>query len=188
MVTINIVDAREGWLDVQNHPKDPSKGTKQVRISPKILIERDDAEVLVVGQNATFINWGNLMIEEIHTDQSGNIIDVKARLNLTDKNYKKTLKITWIAAPLDKYEDTQENKPQSNPISCYAVYFDHILNIPVLGKDDDFKNFVAKDTRVIYQRFIYLHKLCCKLYVIFHQLYHEIFISRKRLKCGVKQK
>ncbi|KAM0731770.1 Bifunctional glutamate/proline--tRNA ligase [Formica fusca] len=147
LVTINIVDAREGWLDVQNHPKDPSKGTKQVRISPKILIERDDAEVLVVGQNATFINWGNLMIEEIHTDQSGNIIDVKARLNLTDKNYKKTLKITWIAAPLDKYEDTQENKPQSNPISCYAVYFDHILNIPVLGKDDDFKNFVAKDTR-----------------------------------------
>ncbi|KAL6440058.1 hypothetical protein ACFW04_002999 [Cataglyphis niger] len=147
LVTVNVVDAKEGWLEVQNHPKDPSKGTKQVRISPKILIERDDAKELVTGQNATFINWGNLMIEEIHTDQSGNIIDVKARLNLTDKNYKKTLKITWIAAPLEKYEDTQEDKPQLNPINCYAVYFNHILNVSVLDKDNDFKNFVAKDTR-----------------------------------------
>ncbi|EFN67176.1 Bifunctional aminoacyl-tRNA synthetase [Camponotus floridanus] len=147
LVTVNIVDAKEGWLDVQNHPKDPSKGIKKVRISPKILIERDDAKALIVGQNATFINWGNLMIEEIHRDESDNIKNVKARLNLTDKNYKNTLKLTWIAAPLDKDGVTQEDTIQSNPVECYAVYFNHIMNVPVLGKDDDFKNFVAKDTR-----------------------------------------
>lgn len=152
LVTVNIVDAKEGWLDVQNHPKDPSKGTKKVRISPKILIEIDDAKALIVGQNATFINWGNLMIEEIYRDESDNIKNVKARLNLTDKNYKNTLKLTWIAAPLDKDGVTQEDAIQSNPVECYAVYFNHIMNVPVLGKDDDFKNFVAKDTRVISQR------------------------------------
>ncbi|GAB1869130.1 Bifunctional aminoacyl-tRNA synthetase [Camponotus japonicus] len=147
LVTVNIVDAKEGWLDVQNHPKDPSKGTKKVRISPKILIEIDDAKALIVGQNATFINWGNLMIEEIYRDESDNIKNVKARLNLTDKNYKNTLKLTWIAAPSDKDGVTQEDAIQSNPVECYAVYFNHIMNVPVLGKDDDFKNFVAKDTR-----------------------------------------
>lgn len=152
LVTVNVIDAKEGWLDVQNHPKDSSKGTKRVRISPKILIERDDAKALVVGQNATFINWGNLMIEEVYRDEFDNIKDVKARLNLMDKNYKNTLKITWIAAPLDKDGVTQEDAIQSNPVECYAVYFNHIMNVSVLGKDDDFKNFVAKDTRVISQR------------------------------------
>ncbi|KMQ96779.1 bifunctional aminoacyl-trna synthetase [Lasius niger] len=147
MVTVNIIDAQEGSLDVQNHPKDPSKGTKRVRICSKVLIERDDAKALVVGQNATFINWGNLMIEKIDMDQSGNIVDVKARLNLTDNNYKNTLKITWIAAPLDKEVVSLEDATELNPIPCYAVYFNHIMNVSVLGKDDDFKDFVAKDTR-----------------------------------------
>lgn len=161
MVTVNIIDAQEGSLDVQNHPKDPSKGTKRVRICSKVLIERDDAKALVVGQNATFINWGNLMIEKIDMDQSDNIVDVKARLNLTNNNYKNTLKITWLAAPLDKEVVSLEDATELNPIPCYAVYFNHIMNVPVLGKDDDFKDFVAKDTRVrVSKNFIYAHNVC----------------------------
>lgn len=160
-VTVNVTDARETLLDVQNHPKDPSKGTKQVRISSKVLIEGDDAKALIEGQNATFINWGNLMIEKINMNKSGNIVNVKARLNLTDKNYKNTLKITWIAAPVDKFEALYSPKHEmnmSNPIPCYAVYFNHIINKPVLDKDDDFKDFVAKDTRVrVTKNFIYAH-------------------------------
>ncbi|XP_071575790.1 bifunctional glutamate/proline--tRNA ligase-like isoform X2 [Temnothorax nylanderi] len=57
MILVNVVDAKEEWLSVQNHPKDSSKGTKRVRVGPKILIEKEDAERLIEGQNATFINW-----------------------------------------------------------------------------------------------------------------------------------
>ncbi|XP_029173577.1 bifunctional glutamate/proline--tRNA ligase [Nylanderia fulva] len=148
-VTVNVIDAHEGWLNVQNHPKDPSKGNKRVRICPKVLIEKEDAKSLIVGQNATFINWGNLMIEKINVDKSGNIVDVNARLNITDKYYKNTLKITWIAAPLDKNDQAvnAECEIELNPIMCYAVYFNHIMDKAVLEKDDDFKDFVAKDTR-----------------------------------------
>lgn len=144
MVKVNVVDANEGWLIVQNHPKDPSKGVKRVRVGPKILIEKMDAEGLIEGQNATFINWGNLMIKKINK-QAGKIMDVEAQLNLTNKNYKNTLKITWLAESLSKSDLQVEN---SNPIKCYAVYFDHIMSVPVLNKDDDFKNFIAKNTRV----------------------------------------
>lgn len=131
-------------MTVQNHPKDPSKGSKQVLVGPKVLIEKDDAESLVEGQNTTFISWGNLMIKKIEK-KNGAVVNVKASLNLEDKNYKDTLKITWLAAPLAA--ESVQRVEEANAIPCYAVYFDHIMNVPVLGKDDDFKNFVAKDTR-----------------------------------------
>lgn len=154
VIPVNVVDAKEEWLTVQNHPKDPSKGTKQVRVSSKILIEKEDAERLIEGQNTTFINWGNLMILKINK-QADNIVNVEARLNLEDKNYKNTLKITWLAKSLPR---SDPNVEKSNPIKCYAVYFDNIISVPTLGKDDDFKNFVNKDTRV--KNFIYKHAKC----------------------------
>lgn len=146
MIPIDVVGAKEEWLTVQNHPKDPSKGTKRVQVGPKIFIEKDDADSLIEGQNATFINWGNLMIKKIET-KNGTVVSVKASLNLEDKNYKNTLKITWLAAPL---VESDRNTEKTNAIICYAVYFGHLISVPVLGKDDDFKDFVAKDTRVIY--------------------------------------
>ncbi|XP_043671860.1 bifunctional glutamate/proline--tRNA ligase isoform X1 [Vespula pensylvanica] len=136
-VPVNVLDSKEEWVTVRNHPKDPSLGTKCVRVGSKILIEKDDAEALVEGQNATFVNWGNLKIEAIHK-KNGVIESIDARLNLSDENYKNTLKITWLPAP-QNFKDL---------IPCYTVYFDHIISKPVLGKDDDFKDFVAKDTRV----------------------------------------
>ncbi|XP_046823712.1 bifunctional glutamate/proline--tRNA ligase [Vespa crabro] len=136
-VPVNVLDSKEEWVTVRNHPKDPSLGTKRVRVGSKILIEKDDAEALVEGQNATFVNWGNLKIEAVHK-KNGVIESVDAKLNLSDENYKNTLKITWLPAP-QNFKDL---------IPCYAVYFDHIISKPVLGKDDDFKDYVAKDTRV----------------------------------------
>ncbi|XP_014217472.1 bifunctional glutamate/proline--tRNA ligase [Copidosoma floridanum] len=138
-VPVHVKGAVEGFLTVPNHPKDPSIGTKQVRVSPNILIEEEDAQALKQGQNATFINWGNLMIENIEKNANGKIIKVDASLNLDNKDFKNTLKLTWIAA--DKSETSK------SAIPCYAVYFDHIITKPVLAKDDDFKDFVAKDTR-----------------------------------------
>ncbi|XP_011692346.1 PREDICTED: bifunctional glutamate/proline--tRNA ligase [Wasmannia auropunctata] len=143
MIPVHVVDAKDEWLTVQNHPKDSSKGVKRVRVGPKILIEKEDADRLIDGQNTTFINWGNLMIQKIKK-QGGNVVGVEARLNLEDKNYKNTLKITWLAESLPT---SDPNAEKSNSIKCYAVYFGHIMSVPVLGKDDDFQNFVAKNTR-----------------------------------------
>ena len=65
------------------------------------------------------------------------ITGVKAKLNLDNKDYKKTQKVTWLA-------DTH----RFPPISTLCVYFDHLLTKPVLEKGDDFKDYINKNTRV----------------------------------------
>ncbi|XP_076234604.1 glutamyl-prolyl-tRNA synthetase [Calliopsis andreniformis] len=142
LIPVNIIDAKKEWLTVQNHPKDPSKGTKQVLTNSLLYIERDDANVLVEGQNTTFINWGNILIQKIEKE-SGVVKKVTGKLNLENKDYKNTLKITWLAIP----SETDNDVGEANLVPCYAVYFDHIISKPVLGKDDDYKDFIAKDTR-----------------------------------------
>jgi len=139
-IPVNVIGTKKASLTVQNHPKDPTKGTKKVLVGPKLLIERDDAENLTEGCNATFINWGNLMILKINRNENNYIMSVDARLNLDNKNYKDTLKITWLA---------EHETEKRNPISCYAVYFDHLLSVSTLPKDDDFKKFAKRSTRVI---------------------------------------
>ena len=53
------------------------------------------------------------------------------------QDYKKTQKLTWLA---------ETTKAPLVPALC--IYFDNIISKPVLSKDDDFKNFVNKDTKV----------------------------------------
>ena len=62
----------------------------------RILIEAVDAELLKEGENATFINWGNLRILKVNKS-NGKVDSVEAETNLEDTNYKKTLKLTWVA-------------------------------------------------------------------------------------------
>ncbi|CAD1476646.1 unnamed protein product, partial [Heterotrigona itama] len=142
LVSLHINDAKEEWLAVQNHPKNISKGTKQVSVGSQLYIERNDANLLIEGQNITLINWGNVLIKKI--EKENNVIkQITAQLNLENKDYKNTLKITWLSASSENEDDVNK----VNLIPCYTVYFNHIIRKPVLGKDDDYKDFVAKETR-----------------------------------------
>ena len=40
-------------------------GMKSVWYGSKVWIERADAQDFAIGENVTFINWGNLMIKNI---------------------------------------------------------------------------------------------------------------------------
>ncbi|PSN42202.1 Bifunctional glutamate/proline--tRNA ligase [Blattella germanica] len=122
-------------LTVAKHPKNEEVGTKTVWIGPKILIEEIDAEALKEGENATFINWGNLLIKKINRE-NGKIVSIEAEPNLSNKDFRKTVKLTWLAET--------ENAPF---VPCICVYFDHIINKAVLGKDEDFKDFIGHETR-----------------------------------------
>jgi len=52
--------------NVPKHPKNSQLGLKNcVWAAPTILIDYSDAELLEVGRRATFINWGNLLINRI---------------------------------------------------------------------------------------------------------------------------
>ncbi|KAL7727828.1 hypothetical protein ACLKA6_019764 [Drosophila palustris] len=137
-IVVNVAGAKLEKVQVPVHPKNEKLGTKTVTLGPRIYIDYVDAEALKEGENATFINWGNLLISKVHKDASGNITAVDATLNLDNKDFKKTLKLTWLAVE----DDANDAYP---PTHC--VYFDNIISKAVLGKDEDFKQFIGHKTR-----------------------------------------
>ena len=68
---------------------------------------------------------------------SANELNVTDNLVSTLQDYKKTQKITWLAevdpAPLI-------------PVIC--IQYDHLITKPILGKDEDFKQYINNNSRV----------------------------------------
>jgi len=66
--------------------------------------------------------------------------DVDDNFVFSLQDYKKTQKITWLAevdaAPLI-------------PVVC--VQYDHLITKPVLGKDEDFKQYINDSSRVCHR-------------------------------------
>ncbi|GBM15901.1 Bifunctional glutamate/proline--tRNA ligase [Araneus ventricosus] len=137
-VPVIVEGATNQTLEVAKHPKNPDLGTKTIHVGSRLLVDDFDAKAMKVGENVTFINWGNLLITNISKKADGEIECVNAKLNLDDKDYKKTLKVTWVVDSAD------------SPLTpCMCVYYDHLVTKPVLGKDDDFKKFLNKNTKIV---------------------------------------
>nr|XP_020664115.1 bifunctional glutamate/proline--tRNA ligase isoform X4 [Pogona vitticeps] len=136
VVPVNVPEAPEEVKEVAKHPKNAEVGLKPVWYSPKVLIEGADAQTLAEGETVTFINWGNIIISKIHKDSSGKIASIDAKLNLENKDYKKTAKITWLA-----------ETPQAPLIPAVCVNYEHLITKPVLGKEEDFKQYVNRNSK-----------------------------------------
>ncbi|CAI6355965.1 unnamed protein product [Macrosiphum euphorbiae] len=126
--------------NVPKHPKNSQLGLKNcVWAAPTILIDYSDAELLEVGRRATFINWGNLLINRIERNQNNNKIErIHAVSDLENTDFKSTVKVTWL--PKTDYSESEEVLPILVPVVC--VYFDHLISKAVLAKDDDFKQYL----------------------------------------------
>lgn len=103
-----------------------------------MFIDGEDAGTVQEGSLVTFINWGNLRIQKINKE-GDKIVSVDATTELDNKDFKKTLKVTWLA---------EHSAAPFVPTRC--VFFDNIINKEVLGKDDNFKDFIGKDTKVTF--------------------------------------
>ena len=79
-VPVNIHgDVSVEAVEADKHPKDKSIGQKTVWRSNRVMIDQVDAEALKEGENATFINWGNLTIEKVHRE-NGKVIQLQVFL------------------------------------------------------------------------------------------------------------
>lgn len=65
------------------------------------------------------------------------VVSLEARLNLENKDYKKTTKITWLA-------DT--NSAPLLPTIC--IIYLPLISKAVITKDDDFKEYINKNSKV----------------------------------------
>lgn len=80
----------------------------------------------------------------VYRNPDNNIIEkVYAITDLENTDYKSTVKISWL--PNISSVDSNEILPSMIPVVC--VYFDHLVSKPVLAKDDDFKQFITKNSR-----------------------------------------
>ncbi|XP_006022406.1 bifunctional glutamate/proline--tRNA ligase isoform X4 [Alligator sinensis] len=136
VVTVNIPEAVEEMKEVAKHPKNPDVGLKPVWYGSRVLIEGADADTLTEGEMVTFINWGNIIITKIHRNSNRKIVSIDAKLNLENKDYKKTAKITWLT-----------NTPSAPLIPSVCVNYEHLITKPVLGKDEDFKQYVNRNSK-----------------------------------------
>ncbi|NXP53133.1 SYEP ligase, partial [Heliornis fulica] len=116
--------------------QNPDVGLKPVWYGSRVLIEGADAETLTEGEVVTFINWGNVIIAKLNRNSSGKIVSIDAKLNLENKDFKKTTKITWLA-------ETQH----APLIPTVCVNYDHLITKPVLGKDEDFKQYINRNSK-----------------------------------------
>ncbi|XP_041907505.1 bifunctional glutamate/proline--tRNA ligase isoform X4 [Corvus kubaryi] len=136
VVPVNIPEAQEEMKEVAKHPKNADVGLKPVWYSSRVLIEGADAETLAEGEVVTFINWGNIIITKLNRNSSGKIVSINAKLNLDNKDFKKTTKITWLA-----------ETPRAPLIPTVCVSYEHLITKPVLGKDEDFKQYINRNSK-----------------------------------------
>ncbi|XP_074643212.1 bifunctional glutamate/proline--tRNA ligase-like [Tubulanus polymorphus] len=135
-VPVYVNAAKEEKTSTAKHPKNESVGQKDVWHSPELVIDAADAAVLSEGESVTFVNWGNLMIKSIKKDDTGKVTSINADLNLENKDYKKTTKLSWLA---------KTDKAPFVPTLC--IYYDNIISKSILGKEEDFKDYVNKDSK-----------------------------------------
>ena len=62
---------------------------------------------------------------------------MEARLNLENKDYKKTTKITWL---------TETSSAPLLPAIC--INYQPLISKAVITKDDDFKDYINKNSKV----------------------------------------
>lgn len=144
MVEVESVQS-ETTKDVALHPKDEKVGTRPVRYGSRLVIDYVDAEAIHEGETVTFVNWGNMLIRRVDRDTNGNICLVQAALQLDNADYKKTTKITWLAAPISETSlstDSLKKHCDTYFTPCVFVYFDHIISKSNVGKDEDFRTFI----------------------------------------------
>ncbi|XP_023285491.1 bifunctional glutamate/proline--tRNA ligase isoform X1 [Seriola lalandi dorsalis] len=137
VVPVSVAEATEEMKEVAKHPKNAEVGMKQVWYGPRVLIEGADAETFSEGEVVTFINWGNLIITKINKGADGKVVSMEARLNLDNKDYKKTTKITWL---------TETNSAPLLPTVC--INYQPLISKAVITKEDDFKEYINKNSKL----------------------------------------
>lgn len=96
-------------LTVETHPlhqKNADIGTKTITYGKELLIEEEDAKTIEVGEKVTLMKWGNIIITKKDTGADGKIV-LEGKLDLEDKDMKKTKKITWVT--IDKNTNVEVN-------------------------------------------------------------------------------
>ncbi len=128
-------------LSFANHPKDPTKGTREVSFSPRLYIEREDfAEVppkgfhrLVPGGEVRLRGVGIVRCDEVVKDSNGTVIELRVSLDAStrpglpgaERKVKGT--IHWVCA--------------ASAVPAEVRLYDRLFDVPNPDDDSDGKTY-----------------------------------------------
>ena len=82
-------------VEVDWHQKNKELGKRMQNRYNKLVIEKEDANLLKEGQKLTLYKWGNTLVEKIEKD-GDKITAVHVKLTPEDKDFKKTTICHWV--------------------------------------------------------------------------------------------
>lgn len=126
-ITNGPSSADYSYVQTSFHPKDPSMGTRPVRIANQILLERVDVEGIQVGESIVLMRWGVVKITSVADEGlEGEFVP--------DGDFKATpRKLTWIA-------DVAENA------KVILMEFDNLISKEKLEEEENFLDFINPNT------------------------------------------
>lgn len=97
----------------------------------------DDALAIEEGEKITLMKWGNVTISKKEVGADGSI-SLVGTIDVEDKDFKKTKKITWVCADPD------------TTVEITLVEYDHLITKKKVEESDDVKNLVNHNSRIEY--------------------------------------
>ncbi|RKF54658.1 putative glutamate--tRNA ligase, cytoplasmic [Golovinomyces cichoracearum] len=119
-------------------PKNPSLGMKKVAFSSSIILDQEDVALMKVDEEITLMAWGNAIVRKING--SNPITDIELELNLKGDVRSTEKKVTWLATEQDL-------------VMAETWKFDHLFTKDKLEEDDNWEDFVNKDSAIMAQQF-----------------------------------
>lgn len=126
VVTNGPKEADFAFSETSCHPKDPSLGSRAMRLCDEVLLESVDVKDIQLGEDIVLLRWGVVKISKIGGDLEGKFIP-----NGDFKAAKK--KLSWIA-----------NVSTSTPVVLYE--FDNLVSKEKLEEDDNFEDYINPNT------------------------------------------
>jgi bifunctional glutamyl/prolyl-tRNA synthetase len=126
---MTVTNASDHVKALPKHKKNPAIGLKNVIYGKNLIVEGEDAASLNVDEIVTLMDWGNVQV--IAIEDGGKHVTAKYLPDNVD--FKKTVKITWLA-------DVQDLVP------IKLVRYSDLLTKDRLEDDDDFEQFINRDS------------------------------------------
>ena len=120
------------YLSTDYHPKDPSLGSRPLRIGQDVVLESVDVEGVQEGEEIVLLRWGVVKISKV-VSADGKIASLEGEY-IPDGDYKTAKrKLSWMV------------NTGTNPI-VELTEFDHLVTKDKLEEDDNFGDFVNPNT------------------------------------------
>ena len=123
--------------EMPRHKKNPELGNKVTVFDEVVYVEQADARTFAEGEEVTFMDWGNVIIDSKTTDAAGNVLSIEATANLSGDFKKTKKKVTWLAPSVESAEQLVE---------VNLLDFDYLITKKKLEEEDNFADFVTPNS------------------------------------------